>query len=682
MAGGSVFQVGEDVDLFKVVVVLSALAICLLVFETALHHLEHHLARHDKYQHMLKKVYRELMILGLLSFIIKMLTEVGGIDGYSGIMLAFQVADLIIFILAITLVIQAIWVLVLLRRHNKQADHAELITTQDLVDVLDSSGDTKSTCCCASGATNDKLFKTEIVQHRMLRHLFLGRFGLPQLFPFSKYVRRAQANNIVHMIEVEPSMWLLLLGMAWAFSAVVQILENFEVELRYELIETLMAFAWVLVLLHLLVLLYFRWCVRRLLRIAGYSEDKAVLAKNLRIVAEEEASSWQSEGADSALDIMSQIHAQHEEIEDQRKAGARGLLKSDAGLQLVVSFFRKVFHICCCTKQAAPLNGVQPGSPDISLRFFSHTAWHVAVMFMVILNGFFVALLVQGAVYNFDEIYNQVGLFPVILIPLPLLINGMFLQKDIFRDFVLISSVLRVDAGTLGEVVHHFSEIVELRSEFATSLIHCLKVGGLTIADLEKALQSHDLGMTGFIEIAKLRTTLASFGFHLTRFRFNSVIKLLFELQGTAVEYSQLIQLVTLIQQEQSLEDGQVGHHFQYPMLQRTMTSFEDMHQHTGARSNGAGAGNSSRHLPLLAQSSLAPEPGPSDFVYHSATTPSLRRLPTAGSNTDENSARRLTLERSLTRQFARSSSRVLHGVYNLRLSPQDSTSDSGYTLR
>ncbi|KAE9300942.1 hypothetical protein PF008_g22884, partial [Phytophthora fragariae] len=37
-----------------------------------------------------------------------MLTEVGGIDGYSGTMLAFQVADLIIFILAISLVLQAL----------------------------------------------------------------------------------------------------------------------------------------------------------------------------------------------------------------------------------------------------------------------------------------------------------------------------------------------------------------------------------------------------------------------------------------------------------------------------------------------------------------------------------------------------------------------------------------------
>lgn len=111
-------------------------------------------------------------------------------------------------------------------------------------------------------------------------------------------------------------------------------------------------------------------------------------------------------------------------------------------------------------------------------------------------------------------------------------------------------------------MVHHFSEIVELRAEFATSVTRCLKEGGATIADLKKALQSYDLDRTGVVDIDRLRTVLASFGFHLTRFRFSSVVKLLFELQGTRVEYAQLIQLVTLIQQEQCLEDGHAGQHY------------------------------------------------------------------------------------------------------------------------
>ncbi|KAK1932084.1 hypothetical protein P3T76_012584 [Phytophthora citrophthora] len=649
MAGGSVFQVGEDVDLYQVVVVFNALAICLLVFEAALHHLEHHLLAHnDKYQHMLKKVYRELMILGLLSFIIKLLTEVGGIDGYSGLMLALQVSDLIIFILAITLVLQAMNVLLLLNGYKKRADRAELITTQDLIEAANASETTPSSCC-GRKQPSDELLKKEVVQHRLLRHLFLTRFGLPQLFPFSKYLRRAQANNIVHMIEVEPSMWLLLLGMAWAFSAVVRILEDFEVEVRYELIETLLAFAWVLVVLHLLVMFYFRFCVRRLLTIAGYSKDKAVLAANLSAIADEEARAWQSEAAGNALDAMNRIHAQHEEIEYERKAARRGLLKVDVGFQLIATCFRNITRVLCCRKRSTSrATGVLSDMPDIRLPLFSRKAWHVVVVFMAILNGFFVALLVMGAIYSFDEIYDKVGIFPVVFIPLPLILNSIFLQKAVFRDFVLISSILRIDASTLGEMVGHFSEIVELRSEFATSLIQCLKESGRSINDLNQALQSHDRKKTGLIDVDKLRVILTSFGFHLTRFRLNSVVKLLFELQGTRVEYAQLIQLVTLIQQE-NVEEGFIG-------LQRTVTSFEDLDQQKSNR----------RHLPLLAQSSLAPEPGPSDFVYVSASSPSMRRLPTFGAGTEESSGRQVLLQRSVSRQFARSSSRVLYGVYNL----------------
>ncbi|KAL3672255.1 hypothetical protein V7S43_002915 [Phytophthora oleae] len=436
---------------------------------------------------MLKKVYRELMILGLLSFIIKLLTEVGGIDGYSGLMLAFQVSDLIIFILAITLVLQAMNVLLLLNGYKRRADRAELITTQDLIEAANAP----PSSCCGGKQPSDELLKKEVVQHRLLRHLFLVRFGLPQLFPFSKYIRRAQANNIVHMIEVEPSMWLLLLGMAWAFSVVVRILEGFEVEVRYELIETLLAFAWVLVALHLLVLFYFRFCVRRLLAIAGYSKDKAVLAANLSAIAGEEAQAWQSEAAGSALDALNRIHAQLEELEHERKAARRGLLRAD--------------------RSTSRETGVLSDTPDLRLPLFSRKAWHVVVVFMAILNGFFVSLLVMGAVYSFDEIYDKVGIFPVVLIPLPLIINGMFLQKSVFRDFVLISSILRIDASTLGEVVGHFSDIVELWSEFATSLILCLKESGHSINDLDRALQSHDGKNTGLIDVDKLRVVLGSF---------------------------------------------------------------------------------------------------------------------------------------------------------------------------
>ncbi|GMF21173.1 unnamed protein product [Phytophthora lilii] len=703
MAGGSLFQVGDDVEFWRVLVHLSILAFCLVLFEAALHHVERKLSRYDKYQHMLRKAYRELMILGLLSFGLKLLKEVPGIHADSKTMLAFQVADLAIFILALALILQAIVVFSQLRKHNKVADRTELITAQDLVNALSPPAGTPPTsppahtssswfCWSSNGTSNDK----EVLERRLLRHLFLRRFGLPQLFPFSKYLRRAQANQISHMIEVEPSMWVLLLAVAWMICGVVGLLQGLDVDLpeSHELVEVFVVFAWVLVVLHIAVLLYFRSCVRQLLHVAGYSDNQPTLIDNLRAIAEEEAIAWRNETADNALDAMNRVQDELEEIEDRRNAERHVLLRKDVGFQLVATCYRNVKTIGDAklrTGRAA--SGVQPGSPNIRIRFFSRKAWHVAVMFLLILNGFFIALLVQCAVYDLDDIYEEFGVVPALMVPLPLILNTFVLQQRMFRYFVIVCSILRVDSNTLGEVVNHFSEIVELRSEFATSLFECLKERDYSLIDLRTELHAYDPRQTGMIDVDKLRTVLAAFGFRLTRFRFNSVAMMLFELNGTRVEYGQLLRLLMLSQHEHSTESGQATQRRQHPLLQRSMTSFDEAGRGS-QHANRLTALATGRQVPLLAQPSLGSEPRPSDFVnVSSSALPPMRRISvSAASESQSNSKtengnrqRPPILDRSYTHQFAGSSSRALHDMFNIRRasdSQMDSIpSDTVYTV-
>ncbi|RLN56730.1 hypothetical protein BBP00_00007849 [Phytophthora kernoviae] len=333
------------------------------------------------------------------------------------------------------------------------------------------------------------------------------------------------------MIEVEPSMWLLLLLVAWAICGLVDI---FEEKVRYELIKAFTMFAWALLLLHIAVLFYFRSCVRKLLNIAGYSNDNVILEANLRSIATEEADSWKNEAAHDALDTMNQIQEQQEEMEQSRHAKRHALLKNDIGFQLLATCGRQISLMCSAKERLADVSStVQSDSPEIEIRFFSRKAWHVFVMFLMMLNGFFIALLVQCAIYSLDEIYDNFGVAPAVVVPLPMILNALVLQQPIFRYFVIVCSILRLDANTLGEVVQHFSEIVELRSEFAISLLQSLKEGGLEIGDLKKAMQKHDLANSGLIEVNALRLVLASVGFRLTRFRFNAVVKILFEFSGT-----------------------------------------------------------------------------------------------------------------------------------------------------
>ncbi|CAI5740566.1 unnamed protein product [Peronospora farinosa] len=677
MAGGSLFQVGQAVEFWRVLIQLSILAFCLVFFEAALHYVEHKLSQYDKYQHMLRKVYRELMVLGLLSLGLKLISEVN-VHADSKTMLAFQVADLTIFILALALIMQAIIVFSQLRKHNKQADRIELITAQDLVNAIRPPTGTRATAtqfqlnptkwfCWPIKST--KGFEQEAVERRLLRHLFLRRFGLPQLFPFSKYLRRAQANQILHMIEVEPSMWVLLLAVAWMLCGFLSALHKMNVDLpeSHELVQVFVIFASGLVVLHVAVLLYFRSCVHQLLRAAGYSDDETTLVDNLQQIAQSEADAWQSEAADSALSTMNRVQEELEEIEDSRNAARHVLLRKDVGLQLVATCCRNLNQIGHVKLRRLP-SGVQPESPDIHIRFFSRKAWHVVVMFMLILNGFFIALLAQCAVYDLDDIYEDFGLFHAIVVPLPLVLNTFVFQHRMFRYFVIICSILRVDANTLGEVVNHFSEIVELRSEFASSLLESLKEGNHTIMDLRQELDAYDPRQTGMIDVDYLRAILTTFGFKLTRFRFNTVAKLLFELNGTRVEYNQLLRLLVHGQNDTPLESGPAFQKRQHLLLQRSRsTSGGERYSPRASRV----ASLTSRQVPLLSQPSYTTELKPDDFV--NLSTPALHPLifirpsELQTNPIPENShVRAPMLDRSYTHQFAGSSSRALHDMYNI----------------
>ncbi|KAE9060800.1 hypothetical protein PF002_g31830, partial [Phytophthora fragariae] len=180
MAGGSLFHVGEDVEFWRVLVHLSILAFCLVPFEAGLHHLEHKFPPSRKYQHMLKKTYRELMVLGLISLGLKIIKEIPEIDSYSKTMLAFQVADLTIFLLALALILQSTCVFLLLRDQNGRAERAELITTQDLVNSMTSTKtSTESvpsfapTLFCCGRAAKKRSNHRELVELRLIRRLFL-----------------------------------------------------------------------------------------------------------------------------------------------------------------------------------------------------------------------------------------------------------------------------------------------------------------------------------------------------------------------------------------------------------------------------------------------------------------------------------------------------------------------------
>uniref|UniRef100_K3WLN5 EF-hand domain-containing protein n=1 Tax=Globisporangium ultimum (strain ATCC 200006 / CBS 805.95 / DAOM BR144) TaxID=431595 RepID=K3WLN5_GLOUD len=222
---------------------------------------------------------------------------------------------------------------------------------------------------------------------------------------------------------------------------------------------------------------------------------------------------------------------------------------------------RNLFYCLCCLFQRkrhsskaaenVDADAVETGaSSTIRLGGFSRKPWHFVVVSLLMINGFFFALFCQCIAYQYKKIYDDNGVAPLLFTPLPILINCILLQPRIMRTFIVISSITRVDDKALADVIEHFMETVQLRSEFVNTLTANLEQTNQSIDELMSHFTKLDCSGSGFVEIEDARLILCGYGFKLSFFRFNSVAKLLFTLNGTQLEYAQVQSLLELGLQE------------------------------------------------------------------------------------------------------------------------------------
>ncbi|KAJ0404907.1 hypothetical protein ATCC90586_001015 [Pythium insidiosum] len=572
-ASASLFRVGDNVELWRLLFHLSILVAFIVALEQCLHWLQHRLK--GKYHEMLTKVYGELMILGFIGLGIKLLKEVAHLNAYGKPMIAFQAADLTVFILAVALILQSIIVFFKLRRKNVQVDKAELISSGYLLDLVAqhtrASGHRASSWaawCCRRRAVGERLRGpdtrraispadfVEVAKMRILRHFFLSSHGLPELFPFSKYLRQAQDNQISHMIEVQVSTWIVLLLCAWAIDSVAQMFIDWnERQEHYAIVLAFLLFSWAAVLLHLAIDVYFRWAIQRLLATASGTSSRDVFTA-LERIAEEELGQADRELADDAIRVMEQVR-EEEQLKRAHRHRGHHFLAQDTGFQLVGTIYRNVSSKMLRAGSSGGDGHAAAPAPAharprrVHVAFFSRKAWHFVVMSTLMLNGFYLALFCQCVLYQMDDIYDEFGAVPVAIIPLPLLINMVLFQPRILRNFILVSCVTRVDVKALGDVIDHFTETVQLRTEFVHCVNDHLEQHGQKLDDVLAEFAARDVSASGFLDVNELRLALHPFGFKLSFFRFNSVAKLLFQIRGYKVEYAQVLKLLSLGQAEQ-----------------------------------------------------------------------------------------------------------------------------------
>uniref|UniRef100_K3WJ56 EF-hand domain-containing protein n=1 Tax=Globisporangium ultimum (strain ATCC 200006 / CBS 805.95 / DAOM BR144) TaxID=431595 RepID=K3WJ56_GLOUD len=560
------FRVGDQVELWRMLLNFTILALVVVAFEKSLHVLEKRAERHVKYHQMITKVYRELMILGLLGLGIKMLKSAGLIVETSAEMVAFVSADMTIFFLAVALILQAITIFLRLRAQNKQMDNLELIGSEDLLTIAVAHKRQLSIQSYARRWWTATKYDEQI-RARILRNLFLRTHRLSEIFPFAKYLRQAQDNQITHMIDLELPMWLIVFVVAWGFNATITLLnksewfkaENFketggsdeedtvvQAQNHTVIAVAFLFYAWSLLLFHITTMYCLGRFQEKLLQRAGVVSG-AKMMEHLAQVAVEESTNLAGEITAEAIKQMEEVLEQ-EQVRQYKQRYS--ITKHDTGFNLVAACRKLRAQKRQASEQQRHQETQDCHSVDTSGRLllpgFSRRVWHFAVKLCWVLNGLYIALFVQTMMYYLPAFVRAIGIVQTVMIPLPLVIN-LLLQAHILRQFILVSSLSRLHVGTLSDVIADFTEAVKLQSQFIDSIQLCLHERGKVVGDLEALFEARDPLQTGWIDVEEMRQILnAAIGLQMSFFKFNSVMKLLFQLRHLKVDYRKVVTLLAL----------------------------------------------------------------------------------------------------------------------------------------
>lgn len=215
---------GGDISPIVSELLLVLLIVISLVFGTVLHRLEHWVNhRHHHLQAVLKVLYRELMVLGLVSFsfIIYEVTR----DPEPSIVLSFEFAHVFIFLLAIFYTIVVLSSMYASLRLSYRWKHMEQIDLVHYLHMKEQYTRLRLRVHKHRGALW-RVFRWwfpsfkdlwrywelhEMMAFHDIRFQFIYYRNLPEHFRFSSFLRRIKALTFTHLVESHWSLWIIFL---------------------------------------------------------------------------------------------------------------------------------------------------------------------------------------------------------------------------------------------------------------------------------------------------------------------------------------------------------------------------------------------------------------------------------------------------------------------------------------
>ncbi|OQS06563.1 hypothetical protein THRCLA_01395 [Thraustotheca clavata] len=527
----SLFRVGDNVPESTV---LTYMAICVgsvILFEYTWHYVGHRLEPYPKYHEMMQKITSELMILGLLGLLIHLASEAYWLNYYAKGTKAFKIADQTIFFVAVALILQALVIFGVLRYKNIDMDKIELASSKYVYQRA------KRVFAAPTKMNFLQRYRANsLMRIKIMRRYFLNTFKLPQIFEFSWYVRVQQDAQITHLIDVEFSQWILLL-LVWLLFVTVHLavekipaIHNDDEVPYYVRIYVFMGFEWALTIAMGCLLLYLKFCLNKALNQIG-GRNKSDLFQTMKAVAHQEHHLDESkeESAKQLQEVLQSMEAHHHPH--------KFFFASDSGVQLVKKTFKHFFS----KEESDPHHYVSP----LKLPWFSGDLLHFVLKTLLMINGLYVAIMINSIVFLLPDLPDLDKSTALFVLAMPIAVNATVLAPLLMQKFVLVSTLHQLNPECMTTMLSKYLSTIAKKTTMVQAIQQSLKDQKKTVDDFAAELQAEAISPTSsYIYMDTLRKIFILYNFHVSVFKFNSMIRLFFKTKGTTVNFKQLLELL------------------------------------------------------------------------------------------------------------------------------------------
>ena len=492
-----------------------------VAFEYCLHHIEHQLRSHTHYLKILSKVYKELMILGFISFSILIVLQVFKLPTTSSETLEF--VHVWFFFIALLYAIHVLVYMWLARRDKRRYDVATYRRIPDLLECYKQAqlaegarreraagGSVWSKvvvwCWEASEVSYVSSVMSSIwqpastrlyaqMQFHIIRSLFIRTYNLPPHFDFAKYLRRCMSKHITEQLDIKETSWLILV-----LFLIINVVRVY-IEAGYDAQTYQVVTLWLF-----LVVPYFLLAVS-MAAVVGIERAKRRLLEKV--------------GVQSTADLDRALLASRAKTGGTNNNNNSGSLASNAG-RLV----NKRASITTTQQQNDALNAYLPLLINGLFPYNRPALFPKSLEVVMLTQCFFIGLACIFHIRQaFDTFSVGVAVCYIVFTMLPHLIVLLMIAPHVMTSYVFVHSVGYVNKEVLEHVNDFMEETDELKHEIKQHLQSYLLSAQppLTLADLFLKL-SHGGHV---IHVTQLRSALVGVNVQLTASQTNRLVRMI-----------------------------------------------------------------------------------------------------------------------------------------------------------